>query len=284
MHLKMIAFWTILVLGASGCGQDALLIDSSTTLQEIQFYLAPGDSAQESPNITRIDLTVYWPNIEPKHDSFPINQEQRNEQEATRLILVPIGKEVTIAVKAFEGDYAVRSGSKKIMVNEGDNTTITILLDLIPIVLRAEKDRLSSGTPLVLEVHLNDAQELFAFTCELEFNELLKPEGVTPGDFFGEDVLYLGVAEKKYWTNIVPEGNEMQPGRQEGNRLALGITRKAGADGGRGGSGAVFWITFGTIGAGDAAIKLKNIQLTTPAFVQIKVPIEKEPSLSVKIE
>ena len=273
ISIPRLLFLMIPLLCALGCGQDGSLIDSPTVQPKIEFYLAPGASTQF--NITKIELTVSAPDIDEPL-LFPITNINREERTARDTIEVPVGSDRTFRVRAFEENCPVLSGLlENVEVTQNAPIIITLAPIQIVIGIRSEQDQLNVGDTYVLEVYVEDAPKLFAFTCELEFDEtLLEPPKIIPGDFFGakDDVLFL-------------EDSQL-PRRQE-NRLSLGITRK-GAAAGVCGSGVVFRLTFGTIGKGDAAITLlrnNRLTLTTPAFEQIgDSRIRIEASAHVRIE
>lgn len=280
MRLKSPIILLILLFCIYGCERDTSIMDDSDVPLRIEFRLAPG--AQAQCNITAIELTVSAPDMdEPR--LFRITDINREERTARELITVPAVENMTFSVDAFEGDCRTFSGLlESVNISPDVDAPIEILLTPIPIVIgiRAEQDQLSVGAPCKVEIYIENAPALFALTCELEFDpNLLQPQEIISGGFFGTDVLFI-------------EDSEFP--RREENRLALGITHKTDAAGdvivdvtGSCGSGTVFEITFGTIATGNAAIALlENITLTTPAFEQIDVPsrVNIEPNASVKIE
>lgn len=277
MRLKIPIILLILLFCIYGCERDTSIMDNSNMPLRIEFRFAPGLQAQS--NITAIELTVSAPDMEEPR-VFRITGIDQEERTARKLITVPMVDSMTFSVDAFEDDCRTYSGLLE-NFNPNADDPVEILLSPIPIIIgiRAEQEQLSAGAPFNLEVYIENAPPLFALTCELEFDpNLLQPQEIMPGDFFGTDVVFI-------------EDSEFP--RKEENRLALGITRKTDpADdildaNGSCGSGVVFEITFGTRGTGDAAIMLlENITLTTPAFEQIDVPsrVNIEPNASVKIE
>jgi len=279
MHLKIPIILLILLFCIYGCERDTSIMDDSNVPLRIEFRLAPGAQAQS--NITAIELTVSAPGMdEPR--LFRITDINQEERSARELITVPAVENMTFLVDAFEGDCRTFSGLlESVNIRPDAGAPIEILLTPIPIVIRiqVEQDQLSVGAPCKVEIYIENAPPLFALTCELEFDpNLLQPQEIIPGGFFGADVLFI-------------EDSEFP--RREENRLALGITRKTDpADdildaNGSCGSGVVFEITFRAIATGDAAITLlENITLTTPDFEQIDAPsrVNIEPNASIKIE
>lgn len=250
----------MILLWISGCGEDNSLIDNSAAPLKMEFRLAPSDTAQV--NVTSIELTVSGPDMdEPR--LYSITDIDPAESTARGLIRVPVGSGMRFSARAFEGECPALSGIREnVEITPDENPPVSIDLGPIQINIgvRSEQTQLSAGANYVLEVYIEDAPSLFAFTCELEFDEnLLTPLEIIPGDFFGEedDILFL-------------EDSQL-PRRQE-NRLVLGVTRKAGAPGVCG-SGTAFRITFGTASAGNATVQLlrnENLTLSTPASESIE--------------
>ena len=273
MYLRIALLLIALLFYIPGCGEDTSLTDGATTPLEIGFRLAPDVVTQSI--ITRVEITVSWPEMEEPR-VFQITDINAEEGVARGLIRVPLLRDLTFSVKAFEGDCFIYSGSLEwdVVANEDAIVPIELTPVEIAIGIRSGQDQLGVEDTYYLEVYLEDAPPLFAFTCELEYDEnLLRPQEAIPGDFFGEenDVLFI-------------EDSQL-PRRQE-NRLALGITRKAG-DAGVCGSGVVFRISFATVGKGDASVRLlDNVTLTTPAFEKIEDSsrMRMEPYALVKIE
>ena len=282
MHLKIPIILLILLFCIYGCERDTAIMDNSNVPLRIEFRLAP--DAQAQSNITAIELTVSAPDMdEPR--LFRMTDIDQEERTAMELITVPVVENMTFAVDAFEGNCTTPTFNgllENVNISPDLSAPIEILLTPIPIVIgiRVEQDQLSVGAPCKVEIYIENAPPLFALTCELEFDpNLLQPQEIIPGGFFGTDVLFI-------------EDSEFP--RREENRLALGITRKTDAAGdvivdvtGSCGSGVVFEITFGTIATGDATITLlENITLTTPAFEQIDIPsrVNIDPNASVRIE
>jgi hypothetical protein len=250
----------MILLWVSGCGEDNVLTGSSAAPLKMEFRLAPSVSAQV--NVTSIELTVSGPEIgEPR--SYQITDINPAESTARGLIRVPVGSGMTFSARAFEVGCPALSGIREnVEIIPDENPPISI--DLGPIQInvgvRSQQAQVSVGTNYDLEVYIEDAPSLFAFTCELEFNEnLLTPLEIVPGDFFGEedDILFI---------------EDSQLPRTQENRLVLGVTRKDGAPGVCG-SGTAFRITFGTSVAGNATVQLlrnENLTLSTPAFERIE--------------
>jgi hypothetical protein len=250
----------MILLWVSGCGEDNVLTGSSVAPLKMEFRLAPSVSAQV--NVTSIELTVSGPEIgEPR--SYQITDINPAESTARGLIRVPVGSGMTFSARAFEVGCPALSGIREnVEIIPDENPPISI--DLGPIQInvgvRSQQAQVSVGTNYDLEVYIEDAPSLFAFTCELEFNEnLLTPLEIVPGDFFGEedDILFI---------------EDSQLPRTQENRLVLGVTRKDGAPGVCG-SGTAFRITFGTSVAGNATVQLlrnENLTLSTPAFERIE--------------
>jgi hypothetical protein len=250
----------MILLWISGCGEDNGLTDNSAAPLKMEFRLAPGGTAQV--NVTSIELTVSGPEIDEPL-SYSITDINPAESTARGLISVPAGSGMTFSARAFEVGCPALSGIREnVEIISGENPPVSIDLGPIQINIgvRSEQAQVSAGANYVLEVYIEDAPSVFAFTCELEFNEnLLTPLEIVPGDFFGEedDILFLE--------------NSQLPRIQE-NRLVLGVTRKAGAPGVCG-SGTAFRITFGTSGSGNATVQLlrnENLTLSTPAFERIE--------------
>lgn len=250
----------MILLWVSGCGEDNGLIDNSAAPLKMEFRLAPGGTAQV--NVTSIELTVSGPEIDEPL-SYSITDINPAESTARGLISVPVGSGMTFSARAFEVGCPALSGIREnVEIIPGENPPVSIDLGPIQINIgvRSEQAQVSAGANYVLEVYIEDAPSVFAFTCELEFNEnLLTPLEIAPGDFFGaeDDILFL---------------EDSQLPRIQENRLVLGVTRKAGAPGVCG-SGTAFRITFGTSGSGNATVQLlrnENLTLSTPAFEMIE--------------
>ncbi len=247
-------------------------MDKPTTPLEIGFQLAPNAPAQS--DITRIELTVSSPDIE-EPQLFPITNINQAGRTATGLIEIPVSESVTFAVKAFEGACPALSGLLENVNVAPDRTApIIIRLSTIQIVVgvRSAQAQLSVGNRYEVDVFVEDAPGLTAFTCELGFDEdLLEPLGAEPGDFFGENALFI-------------EDSEFD-GRLE-NRLSLG-TALRGNNTGVCGSGVVFRATFRARASGNAEIAImESLTLTTSDFEQIEDPtrINIVPGLLVAIE
>ena len=257
MYLRIALLVIVFLFHISGCGEDTPPADGATTQLEIGFRLAPDVAAQSA--ITRIELTLSA-SVMDEPRVFQITDIDTEGRVARGLIQVPVIRELTVSASAFEGDCFVLRGSLEWDVVASGDSPITIELTPVEIVIgiRSGQDQLGLQDIYDLEVYLEDAPPVFAFACELEYDEnLLRPQEAIPGDFFGveNDVLFI-------------EDSQL-PRRQE-NRLALGITRKAG-DTGVCGSGVVFRISFATVGKGDASVRLlDNVTLTTPAFEKIE--------------
>ncbi len=119
----MVIFVIGFLLCVLGCGGDDFLIDRPTAFSKIQFALAPTAFRQE-PNITRIELTISSPDMEPQiHLITNIDREKRL---ATSSFSLPVDSTITFSAEAFEGDKLTLHGrlEKKI---RGD-VRITILL------------------------------------------------------------------------------------------------------------------------------------------------------------
>jgi len=269
---RNIAFSVLILFCAIGCGHDAPLIDEPTAQLQIGLCLAPG--ALEQTNITRIELAVSTPDTD-EPQLFLITSINQEERTASGLIRVPTSKSATFSARAFEGRCAVLSGLlENVEIASDGSAPIVITLAPIQAVvgIRSAQAQLSVGSRYELEVYVEDAPELFAFTCELEFNEsLLEPLEIIPGDFFGDNVLFIQDSE-------LP--------RREENRLAIGITLKGDAVGVCG-SGVVFRVSFNARAAGVAAVTLlENITLINPDHEQIEdsTQIHLEPNSSVEID
>lgn len=272
MYLRKIVFLTISLLCVYGCGQDSVLVGNSTAPLEIGFQLAPGAPAQS--NITRIELTVSTPDIdEPLF--FPIVNINQADRTASGVIPVPISESVTFSVRAFEGDCPALSGLVE-NINIASGRTAPLIIRLSPtqiiIGLRSQQEQLSVGSRYEVEVHVEDAPRLTAFTCQLKFDEnLLEPLEAVPGDFFGNNALFI-------------EDSEFQ--RREENQISLGITLK-GDNTGICGSGVVFRISFQATSSGNAEVAIMdNVVLTTSDFEHMEdsARIRIEPAIFVRIE
>lgn len=276
MYSKNIIFLMVLILWALGCGQDNLVVDNSTAKINIAFQLAPGASMQS--NINKIEVTVSAPDIESR--SIEITGINKDTHSVIGSIMVPVGINRTFKAKALDADGSpVFSGlSENVEITDTNiPIIIPIQLTLAPIIIgiQSQQKKLNLGDNYTVEMYFNDTPKLFAFTCELEFNEdLLEPVEIVSGDFFGVGDNVLFIEDSKL------------PGRQK-NHLNMGITCKAG-DAGVFGSGAAFKLTFKTIGKGDAVITLlrnNTLVLKTPAFETIESSrIIIEPNIPVKIE
>jgi hypothetical protein len=194
---------------------------------------------------------------------------------ASGLVRVPVASSVTFSARAFEGECPVLAGLlENVEITPDRSAPITITLTPVQIVVgvRAERDQLTVGSRYEVEVYIEDAPELVALTCELEFDEsLLEPLEATPGDFFGEDVLFI-------------EDSELL--RREENRLSMGITLKGDAPGACG-SGVVFSVAFRARNSGQAEVALlENVTLTAVGFEDIEDSsrISIESNSFVKIE
>ena len=272
MNSRNVIFLAILLLCFYGCGQDAPLTDKSTTQLAVGFSLAPGAPAQS--DITRIDLTVSSPDLDGPQ-LFPITNIDQAGRTARGLIQLPVSEDVTFSARAFEGECPVLGGLlESIAINSDSTAPIVISLSALQIVIgvRSEQEQLSVGDSYVVEVYVEDAPRLTALTCELGVDEeLLEPQEVLPGDFFGSDPLFI-------------EDSELP--RREQNRLSLGITLK-GDDTGVCGSGVVFRITFEAVGSGTAEIAvLEDVTLMTSDFEPFddSSRISIEPGLFIRIE
>jgi hypothetical protein len=250
LYLKSIILLTILILYASGCGQDSALIDDPTIPLGIEFHPAPGAALQT--NLSRIELTVSVPDMDEPL-IFPITDINSETRTARGSIRVPVGSGISFFVRAFEGDCPALSGLLENVEITPDRTApISIRLDIIQIIIgvRSQQDQLSVGSDYVVEVYIEDTPRLFAFTCELEFdNNLLQPVEIVPGDFFGASDDFLFVEDS-------------QLPRNQQNRLSLGITRK-GSDPGVCGSGTVFRVSLRAASPGNAAVRLLQNDLLT---------------------
>ena len=123
----------------------------------------------------------------------------------------------------------------------------------IIISLRSQQEQLSVGSRYEVEVHIEDAPRLTAFTCELEFDEnLLEPLEAVPGDFFGNDALFI-------------EDSEFQ--RRERNLLSLGVALK-GDNTGICGSDVVFRVVFQAV---RESLNRGNRVGHSPAMVKLHV-------------
>jgi len=276
MRLRIIIFLTILTFCVFGCGQDDHIIGNSTARLNIEFHLAPGAAI---PNINRIDITVSAPDMD-KPISFPPIERKDIDYEgktAKSKANVPIGKDRRFYATAFdENNVAIFNGFTNVDITPDKDTTVLIeFSQQIIIGIQPNQNQLKVGDEYTLDIHINDVLELFAFTCELEFDEnLLTPVGATPGEFFGskDDILFIE--------------DSTFPKRQQ-NHLSLMITRKAGAAGVLG-SGVAFQVTFKAISKGSTSITLLRnsmLKLTSPDFKQIEDSrIIIEPSVPVKIE
>jgi hypothetical protein len=250
----------MILLWVSGCGKDNVLTGNSAAPLKMEFRMAPSVSAQV--NVTSIELTVSGPDMdEPR--LYQITDISPAESTARGLISVPVGSGMTFSARAFEAGCPALSGIREnVEIIPDENPPISIELGPIQINVgvRSQQAQVSVGANYDLEVYIEDAPSLFAFTCELEFNEnLLNPLEIVPGDFFGteDDILFI---------------EDSQLPRTQENRLVLGVTRKDGAPGVCG-SGTAFRITFGTSGAGNATVQLlrnENLTLSTPAFERIE--------------
>ncbi len=259
MCLRTIAFLIALLFGVYGCGQDAPLVDEPTTPLKIGFSLAPGAPAQL--NITLIELAVSTPDMTEPHKFSITDITEADQAERTKRvpIQVPVASSVTFSARAFEGECPVLAGLlENVEITPDRSAPINIALTAVQIVVgvRAEQDQLTVGSRYEVEVYIENAPELVALTCELEFDEsLLEPLEATPGDFFGTDVLFI-------------EDSEFL--RREENRLSIGITLKGDAPG-ICGSGVVFSVAFRARNSGQAEVALlENVTLTAAGFEEIE--------------
>jgi len=188
----------MILLWVSGCGEDNVLTGNSAAPLKMEFRLAPSVSAQV--NVTSIELTVSGPEIgEPR--SYQITDINPAENTARGLISVPVGSGMTFSARAFEVECPALSGIREnVEIIPDENPPISIELGPIQISIgvRSQQAQLSVGTNYDLEVYIEDAPSLFAFTCELEFNgNLLNLLEIAPGDFFGEedDILFLEASQ-----------------------------------------------------------------------------------------
>ena len=272
MYFRNTLILTTILLWIYGCGQDTPFVGESTTPLEIGFQLAPDAPAQS--NITRIDLTVSSPDLdEPRF--FPITNINQSARTATGFIEIPVSESVTFSVKAFEGECPALSGlleNTEIAPDRAAPIIIRLSAIQIAVGVRSTQTQLSVGSRYGVEVYVEDAPRLTAFTCVLGFDEdLLEPLEAVPGDFFGTDALFI-------------EDSEFQ--RRLGNRLSLGIALKGDVTGVCG-SGVVFHVTFRARASGNAEIAvLENVTLTATGFEQIEDSsrVRRESGLFIGIE
>lgn len=274
MYMKNIAFLTIFLL-FFGCGrdaQDAYYTGSPTVPLKAEFYLSP-----DASNITNIQINVSSPDMETQ--SIEISDIDAEQRTARGTIQLPVGIKVSFYAKAFEGDCPVLKGSAEdIEVLPADNAPVIIQLGPVQFIisLRSNQTQMSIEDNYSLEVYLEDASRLAAFTCQLEFDEdLLKPLEIVPGEFFGKESDFLFIEDSQL------------PGRQR-DMVAMGITRKMGT-GGVCGSGVLFRVTFQAISPGPATVKLlenEMLKLKTETFGDIEDPssIRVMPGIYVLIE
>lgn len=272
MCFRNIIILAIILLCVCGCGQDAPFMNEPTAQLEIGFQLAPEAPAQS--DITRIEITISSPDIDVPQ-LFPIADINLAERTARGLIQVPVSENVDFSVRAFEGDCPALSGLRENVDIEPDRTApVIIVLSPVQIIVgvRSVQDQLSVGSRYEVEVYVEDAPRVTAFTCELGFHEdLLEILSAVPGDFFGEDALFI-------------EDSGFQ--RRLRNRLSLGIVLR-GDNIGVCGSGVVFRVTFEATTSGNAEVAImENLTLTTTDFGQIEDPtrISIGPGLFTTIE
>ena len=219
-------FFSTIILG---CG-----VEDSLVSPRINLFFAPGASSQ---NVTRVKITITARDFEPITQEFEVASDQ-NKIEGS--VLIPPGENRYFSVEAFNGDVLVFSGERLVDVLE-EQPVITILLDPMTVIMKliTDKKQVKVGDTFVIDLMIKNAVELFALTCELEFDEnLLKPVKVESGSLFGTDVLFL--ADLNY---------QQRPP----NRLSIGITLKTPQKGVTA-SGMAARITFETKKTGNARI------------------------------
>ena len=271
MSLRNIAFLIMFVLCIYGCGQDSTLTEESVAPLQIGFDFAPEAPAQN--NITLIELTASAPDFDEPL-IFSITNIDNNAHTARGLIQMPVAEDVTLSARAFEGKCPVLSGLLGNLDISSDTSSSTIILSPIQTVIgvRSGQDELNVGSTYSLDVFIEDAPELMYFTCGLEFDEgLIEPLEVAPGDFFGDDALFI---------------QDIELPRREENRLAMGITLKADTAGVCG-SGTIFQVTFRTRSSGQARVRLlDSVTLMGSGFEPLEDParirIESDSTLKIQ--
>ena len=268
---------TIIIFCVPGCGSDTGLTDRPAGVSQIQFTIASSASAQERPNITRIELLVSAPDIEDP-TPVPISNIDVEGRVAEDVISVPVGVDRTFSATAFDGECPVLKGeSAGVEVAAENAIPVEIELRDIQIIvgIRSEADGFSVGDPVTISVYVADAPQLFGFTCELAFDpNVLVLQDVDAGDFFGNEAETLSL-------------NDSQFPQRAPNRLTLGLTRRRGFPPVCN-AGIVFQITFAARAVGETEVTLlrnDNLMLTTPSFQRIPdAQIRLEPTVSVRIE
>jgi len=268
-YSKYIAILLMPVLLICGCGQDTPLGDKSEIPATIGFCLAPNITLQAS--ITKIEITVSaFDSGDLKFLPLIVSVEGKDSeaQLIETSILLPVEEALNISIKAFQSDCPVLSGFLENVVIGTDEYEPVINIELSPIQtvidIRSEQDKVKLGETYVLEVYVEDASELIAFTCELEFDDsLLGYPEIERGELL------------KDRDDLLPFWESSDFPRSEGNRIALAFTGKA--DTGRGicGSGGLFRFTFETQSTGIASIEILDTDvevwmLVNGAFEEIK--------------
>jgi len=186
-----------------GCGIEDPLVSL-----RINLPFAPGVSLQ---NVTRVKITVTAEDFEPITQEFEVSPGGETIEIG---VSIPLGIERYFSAEAFDGDVLVYSGEQLADVLE-EQPVITILLDPMTVTMKLipDKKQVRVGETFFIDVVIKNAVELFAMTCELEFDEnLLKPVKVEAGGLFGSNPLFLEDSH-----------NQQRPP----NRLSIGISLKS---------------------------------------------------------
>lgn len=238
---KWLVYLILVIPFVAGCGHDEKYEDNSYANVKLQLQAAPGVLQQVS--VTSIDIIITSPELtEPR--IFKITDINPAENSARTSIRVPLVNSLNFSVKAFQGECPVLSGIlENVQLTPNQTAPLVIRLSHVQIIIgvRSNQAQVNVGENYSAEVFIEDAPKIYSFTCELSFDEnLLTPTNIIPGDFFGNDVVFL---------------EESQLPRREPGKIAIGITLKGNATG-ICSSGTLFQLTFGTASPGDARINI----------------------------
>jgi hypothetical protein len=229
--------------------------------------------------VSNIELTVSSPELDAPR-VFKLEKIDTGGRSAKTSIKIPLVNSLNFSAKAFQGNCPKLSGKlENVKIAVDQTTPVVIKLDPIQIIIgvRSSQKKLTVGDTYTAEVFINDSPGIFAFTCELRFDEnLLVPISFTPGDFFGEKDNVLFIEESQL------------PRRQPG-RITIGATLRGNTTG-LCGSGTAFNLTFRAAGSGNATIGLMRndmLKLITPYpdFAKIedsRIIIENDISVTIE--
>lgn len=232
-------FFSTIILGCGG--------EDSLVAPRINLSFAPGASPQ---NVTRVKITITAEDFDPITREFEVTSDGKQIEGSP---LIPPGKNRRFFVEAFNGDVLVLSGEQIVDIL-AEQPVVTILLDPVTVTMKfiPDKKLVKVGEIFVIDLVIKNAVELFAMTCELEFDEnLLEPVKVETGALFGRDVLLLE-----------DSNNRQRPQ----NRLSIGITLKSPQQGITE-SGVAARITFEAKKTGNTLIRVapdETLSLQTP--------------------